>query len=91
MAKVKLPYAKPIFINLIKLYSSYYNFLIEKLSTSREFVFKFVQHYSPFLWKEMATHSILAWEIPWTEDPGWLQSMSHKELDTTVATEHKAL
>ena len=26
--------------------------------------------------KEMATHSsILAWEIPWTEDPGGLQSM----------------
>ena len=26
--------------------------------------------------KEMATHSsILAWEIPWTEDPGKLQSM----------------
>ena len=26
--------------------------------------------------KEMATHSsILAWEIPWTEEPGWLQSM----------------
>ena len=25
--------------------------------------------------KEMATHSsILAWEIPWTEDPGGLQS-----------------
>ena len=23
--------------------------------------------------EEMATHSsILAWEIPWTEDPGWL-------------------
>ena len=30
--------------------------------------------------KEMATHSsILAWEIPWTEEPGGLQSMgSHK-------------
>ena len=30
--------------------------------------------------KEMATHSsILAWEIPWTEAPGGLQSMgSHK-------------
>ena len=28
--------------------------------------------------KEMATHSsILAWRIPWTEEPGWLQS---KEL-----------
>ena len=26
--------------------------------------------------KEMATHSnILAWEIPWTEAPGGLQSM----------------
>ena len=35
--------------------------------------------------KEMATHSsILAWEIPWTEKPGELQSMgSQKELDTT--------
>ena len=26
--------------------------------------------------KEMATHSnVLAWEIPWTEEPGRLQSM----------------
>ena len=26
--------------------------------------------------KEMATHSsILAWEIPWTQEPGGLQSM----------------
>ena len=26
--------------------------------------------------KEMATHSsILAWEISWIEEPGWLQSM----------------
>ena len=34
--------------------------------------------------KEMATHSsILAWEIPWTEDPGRLQSMGCKESDTT--------
>ena len=34
--------------------------------------------------KEMATHSsILAWKIPWTEDPGRLQSMGCKELDTT--------
>ena len=28
------------------------------------------------LQKEMATHtSILAWEIPWTEEPGRLQSI----------------
>ena len=37
----------------------------------------------------MATHSsILAWRIPWTEEPGGLQSMGHKESDTTEATEH---
>ena len=37
----------------------------------------------------MATHSsILAWRILWTEEPGRLQSISHKELDTTEATEH---
>ena len=29
--------------------------------------------------KEMATHSsILAWRIPWTEEPGRLQSMGRK-------------
>ena len=34
--------------------------------------------------EEMATHSsILAWKIPWTEEPGRLQSMGSKELDTT--------
>ena len=34
--------------------------------------------------KEMATRSsILAWEIPWTEEPGGLQSMGHKESDMT--------
>ena len=39
------------------------------------------------LGKEMATHSsILAWEIPWTEEPGGLQSMESQELDTTDAT-----
>ena len=34
--------------------------------------------------KEMATHSsILAWESPWTEKPGRLQSMGSQELDIT--------
>ena len=35
--------------------------------------------------KGMATHSrILAWRIPWTEEPGGLHSpSSHKELHTT--------
>ena len=30
----------------------------------------------------MATHSsILAWEIPWIEDPGGLQSMGSKRVE----------
>ena len=33
--------------------------------------------------KAMATHSsILAWRIPWTQEPGRLQSWDRKELDT---------
>ena len=32
--------------------------------------------------KGMATHtSILAWKVPWTEEPGGLQSMGYKESD----------
>ena len=32
----------------------------------------------------MATHSsILAWRLPWTEEPGRLQSLSHKGSDMT--------
>ena len=39
------------------------------------------------LGKGMVTHSsILAWKIPWTEEPGGLQSMGSKELDTTEVT-----
>ena len=34
--------------------------------------------------KEMTMHSsILAWIIPWTEEPGGYNPWSHKELDTT--------
>ena len=34
-----------------------------------------------FLEKEMATHSsILAWKIPWTEEPGRLQSMGSQRV-----------
>ena len=34
--------------------------------------------------EEMATHSsILAWRIPWIEEPGRLQSMGSQESDTT--------
>ena len=34
--------------------------------------------------EDMAAHSsILAWSIPWTEEPGWLQSIGLRELDMT--------
>ena len=40
--------------------------------------------------KEMATHSsILAWEISWTEEPGWLQSMGSQRLRYDLATKQQ--
>ena len=39
--------------------------------------------------KEMAIHSsILAWEIPWTEEPGGLQSMGLQRVRHKLVTEH---
>ena len=40
-----------------------------------------------FLEKEMAIHSsILAWKIPWTEEPGRLQSMGSQRVKHDRAT-----
>ena len=40
--------------------------------------------------KEMATHfSILAWEIPWTEKPGGLQSMGSQAVRHDLATKQQ--
>ena len=37
--------------------------------------------------KEMATHSsILAWRIPWTEEPGGLQSMGLQKVRQDLVT-----
>ena len=37
--------------------------------------------------KEMATHSsFLAWRIPWTEDPSWLQSMGSQRVGHELVT-----
>ena len=43
--------------------------------------------------KEMTAHSsILAWRIPWTEEPGGLQSIGSQREDTTerLSTEARA-
>ena len=42
--------------------------------------------------KEMATlSSTLAWRVPWTEEPGGLQSMGSQESDTTERLTHTLL
>ena len=48
---------------------------VKRLTTMQETWVQSLGQEDP-LEKEMATHSsILAWRIPWTEDPGRLQSM----------------
>ena len=38
----------------------------------------------------MATHlSVLAWEIPWTEDPGGLQSMGSRRVKQDLVTKQQ--
>ena len=40
-----------------------------------------------FLEKEMETHcSILAWRIPWTKEPSWLQSVGSQRVRHNLAT-----
>ena len=49
--------------------------VVKNLPAKQEMQIRSLQWEDP-LEKEMATHSsILAWEIPWTEEPGGLQSM----------------
>ena len=57
--------------------------MVEHLPAMRETWVHSLAREDP-LEKEMATHfSILAWEIPQTEEPGRLQSMGSQELDMT--------
>ena len=53
--------------------------IVKNLPAMQETWIQFLSQEDP-LEKGMATHSsILAWEIPWTEEPGELQSMgSHR-------------
>ena len=42
--------------------------------------------------KQMATHSsILAWRIPWTEEPGGRQSMGSQRVDHNRVTKQLEL
>ena len=56
---------------------------VKRLLTTQETRVQFLGWEDP-LEKEMATHSsIPLWRIPWTEEPGSLQSMGLQELDMT--------
>ena len=62
--------------------------LIKNLPAMQETPGRFLGWEDP-LEKGMATHSsILAWRIPWTEEPGGLQSMGSQESDTTEELAH---
>ena len=57
--------------------------LVNHLPAVQETWVRFLGQEDP-LEKEMATHSsILAWRIPWTEEPDRLQSMGSQESGTT--------
>ena len=57
--------------------------MVKCLPTMRETQVQSLGREDP-LEKEMTTHSsTLAWKIPWTEEPGRLWPMGHKESDTT--------
>ena len=56
---------------------------VKNLPAMQETWVRFLGRKDP-LEKEMAIHSsILAWKIPWTEEPGELQSMGPQESDMT--------
>ena len=57
--------------------------MVKNLPTTQETQVPSLGQEDP-LQKGMATYSsIFAWRIPWTEEPGKLQSMGHKRSDIT--------
>ena len=60
--------------------------LVKNLPVVQETQVQFLG-YDNALEKEMATHSlVLAWRIPWTEEPGGLQSMGSQRVGHDLAT-----
>ena len=59
--------------------------MVKNLPAIQEMQVRSLGHEDP-LEKEMVTHSsILAWEIPWTEEPGRLQSMALQKSQTWLS------
>ena len=54
--------------------------MVKNLSATQETQVQSLDRHNP-LEKEIATHSsILAWGIPWTEEPGGLQSVGSQRI-----------
>ena len=59
--------------------------MVKCLTTTQETQVQSLSQEDP-LEKEMATHSsTLAWKIPWTEEPGRLQSMGSQKSWTRLS------
>ena len=62
--------------------------MVKHLPAMQEMQVQFLNQEDP-LEKGMATHSsILAWKIPWTEEPSKLQSMGSQRVEHDLVTEH---
>ena len=73
----------PLCASSVHLWTSVVTPMAKNLSPVQETWFQLMGWEDP-LEKGMATHSsILAWRIPWTEEPGGLWSMGCKESDKT--------
>ena len=62
---------------------------VKRLSTMRETRVQALGREDP-LEKEMAIHpSTIAWKIPWTEEPGRLQSMGSQRVRDSLVTKQQ--
>ena len=74
-----IPHPSQIFDGWLSLVAQ----MVKNLPAMRETWVQFLGREDP-LEKGTATHSrILAWRIPWIEEPGGLQSTGHKKSDNT--------
>ena len=65
--------------------------MVKNLSAMQETGVQYLGQEHP-LEEGMVTHSnILVWEIPWTEEPGGLQSMVSQKVGHNLATEQRQL
>ena len=63
--------------------------MVKNPLAKQEMQFQFLGQEGP-LEKEMSTHStVLAWEMPWTEEPGGIQSMGSQRVGHDLMTKQQ--